>query len=67
MNEGTVRRILMAVVVAVVVGVLVYLLGLAINEFTTADSIGSFIMAVAGLAGILAGITNYVSGRNPTV
>lgn len=60
--DGTVSRALMAVVVGVVTGLIVYVIGLVLIEVDV-ESVGNFVKNIAGLLGLLAGIFYFVTGR----
>lgn len=60
-----VQRILMAVLVGIVTGIVVYIIGMGVALLPGADAIGAFIMGIAWLLGLVAAIWFYLTGRNP--
>jgi len=57
------KRILLALLVAIATGVVVYILGVVIGLFF--PTIGGVIMGISWLLGLVAGIWYYVTGSNP--
>lgn len=55
-------RILSAIVVGIVTGLIVYIIGLVLVELNL-DAIGTFVKSIAGLLGLLAAVYYAVTGR----
>lgn len=61
---GLLGRILMAVVVAIIVGLVCILLGLLLNALGVppATAVGGFLLAYAWVIGVLAGLLHFLRG-----